>query len=171
MTVQDLRETLTQLVRLLEAADAKKGTVTGLNEFIEATSGFGDLNLKAFVKLAEVGRTPPAPRPPAPRRGGAKVDPAAVMAEVRALYERAAEPNVTEEQVRAACDRLGGLTKGKLVELADSIGLVGMNAKKKDEIVAGITNRVVDRKGAAIRRQLIDRPVSADGVDEPVVMG
>ena len=39
MTVQELRETLTQLVRLLDAADARKGTLTtGLTEFVEATA-------------------------------------------------------------------------------------------------------------------------------------
>ena len=58
MTVQDLRDTLTKLVELLEATDAKAATTNGLTEFVEATANFGNLKLKEFVKLAEKGRTP-----------------------------------------------------------------------------------------------------------------
>jgi hypothetical protein len=156
MTVQELRETLTQLVGLLQAADAKAATTRGLTEFIEATGPFGDLSLKAFVKLAEAGRTPLPPRPGPGGKG--RTDPAELAADVKSLYDRAADPTVTEDQVRAACAKLGGLTKEALVRLADSIELFGMKSKTKGGVVADITHRVLDRKGAAIRRQLIDRP-------------
>ncbi|MDB5307176.1 MAG: hypothetical protein JWO38_1378 [Gemmataceae bacterium] len=156
MTVQELRETLTRLVGLLQATDAKAATTRGLSEFVEATAPFGDLSLKAFVKLAEAGRTPPTPKPgPA---GKSKLDPAAVAAEVKNLYDRAADPAVTEEQMRLSCGKLGSLTKEALVRLAESIQLYGMKTKNKGDIVADITHQLVDRKGAAIRRQLMDRP-------------
>jgi hypothetical protein len=162
MTVQDLRDTLTQLVGLLQAADAKAATTRGLTEFVAETASFGDLTLKAFVKLAEAGRPPAAPKAKSPTK--AKADPAALAAEVTDMYERAANPAVTEDLIRTACGRLGALTKDPLVRLADGIELFGMKAKKKDDIVAAITERLLDRKGAAIRRGLIDRPADATPV-------
>lgn len=162
MTVNQLRETLDQLSGLLRAAGAKATTLNDLSEFVETTVPFGDLTLKAFVKLAETGRTPSTPRPPRTTQARQpKTDPEAVKSEVKGLYERAADPSVTEEQMRAACGRLGGLSKDALVRLADSMDLLGMRVKRKDDIVAGITDRLLDRKGAAIRRQLTDRPASS----------
>lgn len=171
MTVREFRETLAQLVRLLEAADAKKATVTGLAEFIEATTTFGDLTLKAFVKLAEAGRTPAAPKPSPTRKPRATADAAGIAAEVKDLYDRAGEAGVTEEQIRAACGRLAPVDKDSLVALANEIGLVGMKSRTKPQIVAGITERLLDRKGAAIRRQLIDRPDTADADGVPASAG
>jgi hypothetical protein len=171
VTVQDLRDTLTRLVELLQAADAKPATTRGLTEFVERTAGFRELSLKAFVNLAEAGWTPSTVKVPSGKRtsGRTGADPAVVAAEVKDLYERAADLSVTEDQVRTACGRLAALSKDSLVHLADDIGLHGMKAKKKGDIVAGITNRVLDRKGAAIRRQLIDRPAGADGRSDPAV--
>src|SRR5262249_36308699 len=125
MTVQELRETLTRLVELLRAADAKVGTTNSLAEFVELTAGFDALTLKAFVKLAEVGRTPPTQKPPpAPKTRPVKpaADPGTVVAEVTALYERAEEPTVTEEQIRSACGRLDVLKKDILVRLSEGVG-------------------------------------------------
>lgn len=164
-TVQDLRDTLARLVELLQASDARATTIRGLTDFLEATAPFADVTLKSFVKLAESGRAPAAPKPsPKPKAGGkSKADPAAVAGDVTDLYRRAGDPAVTEEQVRAACARLGDLTKDALVKLADGIGLSGMKAKNKGDIVSDITNRLLDRKGAAIHRTLIDRPVPPGG--------
>jgi len=50
------------------------------------------------------------------------------------------------------------LKKDDLVKVADAIELFGMKSRTKNEIIEAITNRILDRKGAAIRRQLIDRP-------------
>ncbi|MBN9517150.1 hypothetical protein J0H58_01310 [bacterium] len=170
MTVNDLRETLTNLVALLAAADAKAATTRGLTEFVELTAPFGDMTLKAFASLAEAGRTPRGEaaggrrvRPVA----AAKADPAAVEAEVVDLYARAAESAVTAAQVEAACDRLGGLTKDALARLAERIELFGAKAMRKDALVAAITARVVERKDAAVRRTLIDRPPPGAG-DSPL---
>jgi hypothetical protein len=164
MTVNHLREALTLLVGLLRAGEAKPATTRELAEFIQATAPFGDLTLKAFVRLAEAGRTPLAEKAGTRTPGGkAKFDPAAVAAEVRDLYARAADPGVTEDHIRAACGRLAGLGKDPLVTVADGIDLSGMKSKKKDEIVAAITARLVERKGAAVRRQLADRPTPESG--------
>jgi len=160
VTVQELRETLTRLVELLQAADAKAATTKGLTEFVELTAGFDDLTLKAFVRLAEVGQNPPTPKAtatPKPKSGG-KSDREALAAEIRGLYERVADPAVTEEQLRTACGRLGPLAKDALVRVAEGVGLQGMKAKTKNDIVAAITGRLLERKEAAIRRHLVDRP-------------
>lgn len=165
MTVNDLRETLTKLVELLRAADSKAGTVNGLSEFVTLTEGFGELKLKEFVKLAEAGKNPPAPRPPATWGGGGgrqTVSADAVATELADLYARAADPAVTEDQVRAACGKLTALKKEDVVKVAEGVGLEGMKSKKKDDIIAAVTSRLVERKGAAIRGQLIHRPHSAE---------
>jgi hypothetical protein len=161
VTVNELRDTLTKLVGLLEAADAKAATTRSLSEFIDLSAPFGELSLKAFATLAETGRAGPSTgRPKAAPRG--KVDPAAVETEIKDLYARAGEVAVTVEQVKTACGRLGGLTKDALVRVAEGIEMFGAKAMKKDTLVEGITARLVDRKETAVRRTLIDRPQAVD---------
>jgi hypothetical protein len=167
MTVKELNETLTQLVALLQAANAKSATITGLNEFIISTQTFGDLNLKAFVKLAETGRTPAATASPTRSLGKQTVDTNALAADIVNLYQRAGEPAVTEEQIRTAGGRLTSLKKDGLLKLAEAIGLLGMKSKTVKEIAAVITNRLLDRKGASIRGQLIARPETHQGTHPP----
>lgn len=170
MTVDDLRGTLTQLAGLLRAADAKKSTVAGLDEFVELAAPFGGLSLKAFIKLAETGQKP---SPSGRGRGaaGPKAEADVLARELAALYERAGDPDVSEDQLRAACAPLPGLTKDGLVKVADAIGLVGMKAKAKDAIVVAITDRLVGRKGTATRRELINRPSSGgDTQPQPAIV-
>jgi hypothetical protein len=170
VTVRELRETLTRLTGLLQAADAKAATVKGLTEFVESITAFDDLSLKEFAKLAEAARAPADAKPTGGRKSsGAKTtaDAGAVSQEVTSLYERAAEPAVTEEQIREACGKLGTFKKDALVNLSEGIGLFGMKAKPKDDIISAVTARLLDRKGAAIRRQLIDRPPPSVGSHPP----
>jgi hypothetical protein len=172
VTVDALRETLTRLTALLEAADAKPATTRGLAEFVELTGSFGELSLKAFVTLAEAGRTPRADSAGAGRpksTAKAKADPGAVEAEVRDLYARAGEPAVTIEQVRAACVRLGTLKKDGLIRVAEAIELHGAKGMKNGDLVGAITSRLVDRKETAVRRTLIDRPAAVN--DQPPPTG
>jgi hypothetical protein len=89
--------------------------------------------------------------------------PGAVEAEVGDLYARAGEAAVTLEQVRAACDRLGGLTKDALVKVAEGIEVHGARGKTKGDLVRLIAERLVDRTETAIRRTLIDRPAATPG--------
>jgi hypothetical protein len=161
VTVQELRDTLTKFVELLKAADAKVATTRALTEFVEQARPFDDLKLGDFVKLAEKGRNPPQPSAPAARprqSGGQSADPGTLAAEVKGLYDSAGDERVTEGAIREACGRLSALKKDGLIVVAEAIGLAGMQSKKKDEIVTQITNRLLERKGAAIRGQLIDRP-------------
>jgi hypothetical protein len=159
MTVNEFNKTLTQLVELLKITKSNQQTINGLEEFIESTATFGDLTLKAFVKLAETGRTPKLTTTPQTRNTSKQtVDATAIVIEIKNLYDHAGESTVTEEQIKSESNRLNSLKKPELVKLADSIELSGMKSKKIGEIISGITNRILDRKGAAVRRQLIDRP-------------
>ncbi len=169
MTVQELRETLIRLVDLLRASDAKASTLKELSEFVESAADFGDLSLKAFVKLAEAGRTPPKSATPK-NQPSAKTaaDPTALAQEIKNLYESAGDPAVAEEQIRATCGRLTPLKKDALVTVAEGIGLEGMKSKLKGDIVAAVTARLLDRKGAAIRSQLIGRPAAPDSASAPM---
>jgi hypothetical protein len=156
--ISELRQTLTELTRLLHAAGATRAT-KDLTEFTASLQAFQELTLSAFVKLAEAGRRPPEPR----KVGGGKTDVEALRREIKDLYARASSPDVTEEDVRTTCDRLANakkLTKKDLVAIASETELVGMEKRKNDDIVTEIRNRLVDLKGAAIRRQMINRPGS-----------
>lgn len=157
MTVAEFRDTLSQLLNLLEKAGARAAVVSDLRAFHAATAGFDAAKLTEFVAFATTGRDgAPAPKPRAPR--GAKADSAAVAAEVRSLYERAADPDVTEEAIRAACAKLAPLTAKALGELAATIHYYDVKGKKKDDLVAAITRQVLDQKGAATRTGSMDRP-------------
>lgn len=166
MTVDDLRATLNQVLGLLRATDAKATTIRELGEFVEQTKGFSDLTLKSFVKLAEAGKAPPVPRAVGNGdgrggRSGGTPNAGALSGAVKNLYDRAADPGVTEEQMRGACAALSGLTKTQMVEVAASLGLQGVKSNTKDSIVTAITERLLDRKRSAIRNQLVHRPTES----------
>ena len=170
MTVNELRETLRRLLELLRAADAKAGTVKDLTEFVELTAGFGDVTLKGFVKFAETGQQPPATKSTSGRgSSGAKstADVDSLVRDVTSLYERAADPSVTEEHIRAVCGSLGSLKKDELTKVAAAIGLEGMKSRPKGDIATAISARILDRKGAAIRGHLVHRPPASASEIKP----
>lgn len=176
MTVSELRNMLTHLHGLLVTADAKPVMLRGLYEFIERTAEFDELTLNALLKLAAAGQRQPSTRPAPITSPGPRRSPSAIAAEVKDLFERAGDPSVTEEKCRDACELLGTLTKPALAELAESIAVHGMRNKTKTQISAAITNQLLDRKGAAIRRTLINRPdtnpsQSREGAEQPGVFG
>jgi hypothetical protein len=169
MSVADLQQYLADLARLLEAGGAR-GVAADLAAIRDGLAPFRGLTLRKFAEFlvrAEAfsrGEVPPATLRRG--RGGAKTagskkataDPAALGREVQGLFERAADPAVTAEQIEAAVGRLGGLTKDVLVAVAEAIGLQGMRSKKKDDIQAAIRHRLLARKGTSVRTGLIDRP-------------
>ena len=171
MKVDKLCETLDQLAALLDAAGAKQ-PAKDILAFIEGCKPFRDSTLAAFIKFAEQGRNPPAPRPTG-RTPAKKANSDELASQVKHLYDHAAESSVTEDQIRETCDHLNGLTKADIVKVAEGIDLLGMNSKTKGVIVTAITQRLIDRKGASTRRQLLHRPDSqnANGgseADEPI---
>ena len=118
------------------------------------------------LPLQKLAERPPLRKAKSPLRGGKSaktaINPEVHSAEVKSLYQRAAEPDVSEEQIRNACGQLGAMSKDGLMRVAEAIGLAGMKSKKKDELLAEITLQLIESKGAAIRRaQLVDRPGSA----------
>ncbi len=176
MTVNELRDTLTRLVELLQAADAKAATTRGLSEFIESTETFGDLSLKAFVKLAEAGRNPPEPRPRASARP--KVDLAA-LAETMAGYGPGYLLTVSDDhrphavavrpQVQGQTLSVGPLGRRTLANLAER-PVVTLLFPPRDEggyslIVDGRATVGADGAAVAPAHAVLHRP--ADHVDTP----
>jgi hypothetical protein len=172
MKVADLQQHLADLGRMLEAAGAKS-VATDLAAIQKGLSPFRELPLKGFADFlvrAEAYRAGGEVPPVAPKSGGkgkgaaakaaakpALPDAAALAQEVRSLYDRAADPAVTAEQIDALGGRLAGLTKDGLVAVAEAIDMRGMKSKKKDEILAAIQNRIRTRKGATQKVGMIDR--------------
>jgi hypothetical protein len=173
MKVADLQQHLADLRRLLEASGARAGAVAELVSVNNALAPFRDHSLKdfaAFLVRAEAfsrGEVPVAQ--PKGRRAGAgaaggsaakatATDVGALAREIRALYDRAADPTVTAETINHAAGRLGGLDKAGLVEVAEGIDLKGMKSKTKGGILDAIRQRIISRKGGSQRAGLIDRP-------------
>jgi hypothetical protein len=172
MKVADLQQHLADLGRLLEASGART-VAADLAAIHDGLAPFRELPLKGFAEFltrAEAyrrgGEVPI--RPPkggsgrrGPETGARKPGPPDVEAlarEARDLYERAADPSVTEGKVEDLARRLGGLAKDGLVTVAEATGLKGMKSKKKDDILGVIRQRILSRKGSSQRVGLIDRP-------------
>jgi hypothetical protein len=179
MKVSVLQQHLADLARFLEASGAKT-VAAELGAIRDGLTPFRELPLKGFAEFlgraeaysrGEVPVTPPkggrkAPSPAGKPPGKAPaLDADGLTREARELYDRVSDPSITGEQIDALTGRLGGLTKGGLVAVAEAIDLVGMGTKKKDDIVAAIRQRFHARKGATQRAGLIDRqtPVSSGG--------
>lgn len=134
MTVHDLRAALARLADLLGAADPASAAADELAAFARGAAAFDHLPLDTFLRLAELGR--------------GLHDPKVLAAEVRVCYERSGDPAVTPGRVREVCGRLGPLPKPALVALGGAVGLKGLGRRRKDEIVAAITGRLLDRTAA-----------------------
>jgi hypothetical protein len=171
MKVADLQQHLADLARLLEASGARP-VAADLAAIREGLAPFRDLPLKGFADFlvraeaysrGEVPITPaPGGRRAAPSRPAKSKAPAgdadALGRETHDLYERAADPAVTPEQIDALAARLGALSKDGLAAVAERIGLKGMKAKSKGAIQEAIRQRIIARKGASQRAGLIERP-------------
>jgi hypothetical protein len=174
--VADLQQHLSDLGRLLVSSGAK-GVAKDLEVISAALKPFRDQPLKGFADFLAKAEAysrgeglHPAEKPRrATRSTAAKApaaDPAAVTAEVRDLYDRAASPSVTVEQIDGTCGKLTGLNKDGVVSVADQLGIRGMKSKAKAAIVEAIRQRILARKGATIRAGMVDRPLAVSGQGE-----
>jgi hypothetical protein len=166
--VADLQQHLADLARLLEASGAK--AVAGdLAAIGKGLAPFRELPLKSFAAFltkaeaysgGEVPLARPAGQRSAAKRAAKAPGPGAeAMAnEARELYERAADPAVTLEEIDRLASRLGSLSKDGLAAVAEGIGLKGIRAKTKGFIQEAIRSRITARKGTAQRVGLLDRP-------------
>lgn len=175
MKVSDLQRLLEQLGTLLETAGAKVATVSELKTVREAMTPLSQLSLKEFATFLVKAQAAPdgeaASRSPRSSRGGSATKPSgggaidlnSTIQEVCRLYDRAADPATTEELIAEKTAPLKQLSKDNLVMVAEAIELMGMRAKKKDEIATAIRQRILARKGATQRAGLIDRPATTPG--------
>src|SRR5262249_48319077 len=136
MNVSDLQQLLANLAPLLETFGAKTAAVADLKAVRDGLAPFSQLSLKdfagflaranAYQQNGEVPVKPPrgsgsgtagTRRAPgrAPATGCPPPDVAAVAQQVRALYERAADPATTDEVIDQQTASLGQLSKDGLV--------------------------------------------------------
>ena len=81
------------------------------------------------------------------------------------LYGRAGHKSVTEDQIKTATAGLSKLSKADVHKVATDIGMVVPKGRSKKAVVEGITQRLLDRKGAAIRATLVKRPAAPPAGD------
>ena len=182
MKVNDLRKTLVQLVNLLEASDAKKGTISDLNSFVATIEAFGDSTLAQFVQYAEAGRNPSAGsgsrgtgRVAGGQKGTSTSDSTALINEVVNLYEIISQPQVTEEHVIQVCEKLKGIgRKPPLQEIGRKIQMEFSSSDTTAKMVDKISKRLLNVKHAAIKSTIFNRPAvpsTAIPEDQPIAAG
>ncbi len=174
MKVEQLRQMLANLRPVFEAAGAR-GVSGDLAALADGLAAFEGMTVAALLNLAESGRKPPPePKPPREKKPPApkapKADPEACHREIADLYARAKEPAVTEEVVAAAVGRLKGLKKPDQVAVAAGIG-VPAGKKTGPQLLEAIRARILDRQGATIRSELLDRPIPTIEETNPVNVG
>lgn len=181
MNVADLRQHLSDLGRLLATSGAKP-VAADLAAISDGLAPFDALPLKQFATFLEKanqfainGQVPVSPtkgKSTKAASGGTKPTPAAspdvdaIRRDVLDIYNRAADPSVTEADIDAIVGRIGGLSKEILVSVADAIELRGMKSKSKPVIISTIRQRIIARKGATQRAGLLDRPAASQNTTE-----
>jgi len=165
MNVSGLQQHLADLARLLEASGAKP-IAADLTSISEGLAPFKDAPLKEFADFLgravafTRGETPDVPLSK-PKGGGktpAKKAPAvdhdALARELHGLYERAASPDVTTDQIAGLIARLAPLSVPKLTTLGQQIGITAKK-KTKQDLIDAIQQRILTRKGSALRSAMI----------------
>jgi hypothetical protein len=169
MKVADLQQHLAELARLLEVAGTKKGVVSDLDALREGLEPFREQTLRDLAGLLQR-----AGRGEDSAGGGKKKSrtpkgstaPSALADELtrrtKDLYELAASPTVTEEEIDVLAGDLLGLTGPELLGVAAAIGL-RLGKTNKPATVKAIKKRILDRKGASQLAGLVDRDFETDG--------
>lgn len=165
MNVADLQQLLADVERLLTTAGVKVNPLKELSAFRESLVPFCDRPLKEITSLLvqadETARGIPITSPGRKRSGGDRTlkkdtpDPAAMASEVRELYERVADPAVTEADVDALMNRLEPMKKDGLLAVASAIELKVVKSKSKEHIINEIRKRILARKRANQRSQML----------------
>jgi hypothetical protein len=166
MTVADLQRHLGDMATFLDGAKATKAIIDDLKAISSGLTPFAALALKDFAaflaRAEEFDRTgqvskdakgTKAPRATSAPKATPNVD--ALAGEALALYQRAADPSVTQADIDQLMTKLGPLTKPGLVTIADRLGLKGMNAKAKAKILGELRSSIEDRKGSFQRSGML----------------
>lgn len=168
MNVADLQQLLDNVGRLLATAGAKAAPLAELTAFREGLAPFQALSLKKLTELLTQADAAARGAPAAPGRGRRsrgsstdRPDPETMMREVKALYERATDPLITETDIEAVLARLKPLTKDALLSVATGIELKVLKSKSKDSILGEIRQRILARRSVHQRSQLLGHPGEA----------
>ena len=177
MNVAALQQLLDDIGRLLATAGVRHSTVDELADFREGLTPFRELPLKKLISLLVQGdaaeRGAPSPRGGRQSRGRSqdRPDAGALGREIQSLYERAADPAVSEADIDALAARLTPLTKDGLIAVATAIELKVAKSKSKDQIIREIRQRILARKGAHQRAYLLGHPSEVQAEPVPAVEG
>jgi hypothetical protein len=165
MNVAALQKHLSDLSSFLESASAAKGVRDDLDAICTGLTPFANLALKdfaAFLARAEAfDRTGQVPvtakaKPKAPK-AAAKVAPDvdALARATLSLYERAADPSVTQAEIDDLMEKLNSLTQPVLLTIAEQLGLKVAKSKAKSKIVGEIRSSIEGRKSSYQRSGML----------------
>jgi hypothetical protein len=150
VTVADLQRHLGDLAAFLELAKAG-AAAKELCVARDALQPFSSRTIKDFASFLaradefdRTGSLESATRKSTPRAAKADASEAALAA--RRLYDRATDPSVTSADIEELIGQLSRLTVAGLVQVATTLGLRGMERKKKDEIVREIRRTIEGRR-------------------------
>jgi hypothetical protein len=151
VNVDALQMHLTNLSHLLRDAGGKT-TANELDEFVQLLQPHGEKRLKDLVGvIAAAEETLRAAPAGSKRKAAAKVDAGPITSRIVDLYQRAAQPSVTPEEITLAFSDLQSLnlTVAQLEMIAKQIGV--KEKLKKDALFNKMRQTVLDRKGATDR--------------------
>lgn len=163
MNVAHLQQHLADLGKLLDASGAGKAVVADLEALSDRLTMFRDLSLRSFAdflaKAEEAVRkgealAPPGRKAAAPKAKPPAVEIDAVAREVASLYDRAASPDVSDEQVDRSLAALDGLKKPELVVVAERMRIPLKKSETAANIVKTIRFWITDRRGKSLRAVL-----------------
>jgi hypothetical protein len=172
--VAELRQFLVSLADPLEGAGGKQAA-TDLRRAAEGLGPFAEMPVSAFAdflaqanQFVQTGALPTSggrKRSPAKAADGEAVRAAAEA--YRQLYERSADPGLTDGQVEAGLKALDKLSKDAVIAVAREAG-VQKSLKTKKDALAELRRRVVERRSTHERVRLGVEPPAAGPTPSPI---
>ena len=166
MIVADLKQHLADLAKLLDATGGKT-VAKDLASIADGLTPFASQSLPEFSKFLALAHeyqttgklSAPATAPRAASKSAANAPNVEEIAQrLRSLYDRAGNLSITMLQIETDLGQLKGLKKDGLVRICDVLELMGM-AKKTIPIITGaIRQKILDRRSAAQRAEMIQNP-------------
>lgn len=173
MNVADLRQHLLDLSKLLDVSGGKTAAkdLTGLAEALAPFTTQTPAEFTQFLARAHEYHTTgkleaPVRASRASKAAASKADPGEVVTLIRSLYDRAGDLTLTISQIETDLAHLKKLKKEGLLQVCSALELEGMAKKTVAVIIGAIRQKILDRRSAAQRAQMILNPT---GVEEPIM--
>jgi hypothetical protein len=136
------------------------------NPFSRSSTGYYRVSPDLAAKVADLHQkvyNPTAAAPAkAPTAAPAKVPAASAGDAVKGIYDNAA--TATAGDLATARGHLDGMPKKDLLKLADAMEYHGGQRLSRSDLADTLHGRIVNRNGATIRRNIIDRPSPTESV-------